>query len=307
MVAISAVTTGEFGAVSAGTLGEYKDEKHDSSGSSSSGSTDDDSESDGDDDDDASWDWLWSGDSEENEVDSGSREQEEQVRYTARSCHYRRYQNCMAACGGTKSRCHVDCTARTNEICGAPKAYGVRGSGTGTAGMASPGPSETSSLDVDGKLGGGFGVVEDGALATSELFLGWGTLGVGGQFSVMWNPRDILFETDVGPRLYSGEGAFRYGVQPSLMFSAGNGVDTLAGVGVRSSLHAEESGWFVDARPLVGYIGGNLNVHSRAGVGYYIGEDVYLELGHDFRFVHGLAGDPGVALQGGFLAIGTGH
>lgn len=301
----SFVSTGEIPRASAGTFGDYKDEKHESSGSSNSSSTND-SDSDDDDDED-SWGWFWGDDSEDHDdyddEDEGGREPEK--RYTARSCHYRRYRTCMSECGGSESRCHTDCRARTNRICGTPSSFGARQPGpngipAGTSDSDAPAP------ELDGGLGGGLGIVNGAAIATGEVFVGWGTLGLGGQLSLMWNPNEMLVETDVGPRLYHGTGPFRFGLQPSLMLSGGNGVETLAGVGVRPSLHAERADWFVDVRPLVGYIGGNLNVHSRAGVGYDIGENLYIELGHDFRFVHSLSGGGGTGLHGGFLAIGTG-
>lgn len=280
----------------AGSFGDYKDEKHDGdSAADGADSDEDDSEdrSDGEDDNIVGGILSALASNPDDDVETESTDPEQSARYAARPCRYSQYRRCVANCSGSDGVCRRECRESADWACGSSGIYGG-----GYGGSAEP------AADADGYLSAGAGLVEAGHLFTAEGVTRWGNFGVGVQSSLMWDSGDHLFESDFGPVVYFPHGAVEYGFQPSLMVSLGNGVNTLWGTGVRTHLRFERASWFLETRPLVGYIGGKLNVHSRTGVGYRFTRKVHLSAGHDFRYVHDFSDVGRSSLHGAFLSVG---
>lgn len=153
--------------------------------------------------------------------------------------------------------------------------------------------------------GGGFLAGGIGA-GTANVQARFGPVGVGGMTSYLNDGSDWLAETDVGPAGYIAGGMLMYGLQPSLLISQGNDVETEYGFGVRSytTLYAGQIMGHFD--PMLGYINGQWNYHLRVGASYRITPGAYVRVSYDYRDIVDL-NDLDISqarLQGVMLTVG---
>jgi len=155
------------------------------------------------------------------------------------------------------------------------------------------------------ELGGGYlaGGIGSG---TGMIALRGGFLGLSGMNSTFSDGEDWLSETDIGPTLFIASPNIIFGLQPSVLISAGNGVQTELGAGARSytSVHLNQLVFFFD--PMLGVINGQWNYHLRIGAGWRVTPTVYVRASYDYRDILDLT-DLDISqasLQGVFVTLG---
>lgn len=129
-----------------------------------------------------------------------------------------------------------------------------------------------------GGAGAGQGMVR-GRFARDSHF------GAGVSSSILADSDDWLSETDVGPVLYLDSKHIEFGLQPSLLVSAGNGVQTALGGGARSYTTVELGRVGLHFDPMLGYINHQWNYDLKVGASYRFTPNVYGRVSYDYRDV----------------------
>ena len=222
----------------------------------------------------------------------------------AQACRFERFYQCLEGCPSTSTACRQQCRRQADWICGtssrSPSAEQLsarRGRGAAVRPLKTPD-------GFSGEIEGGVGGVEGGWMLTTQTRMRWGRFGFGHHLSWMGNEVDDLVETDLGPAVFTQSGGFRGGIQPSLMVSFGNAVQTRLGGGVRWY-----AGWrgrriLLSLTPMTGVIHGRFNLQMRSAAGLRLGSRFYLKGGHDYRYVRNLANGQWSGMHGGFLSFG---
>lgn len=292
------------------SLGDYKNEKHDGGSSSSDGDDDEDGTSVGE----AIGDILTglsnadSEDDYESPAASTSSSHRKSRTHTSvpQACHFERYYGCMNECEQSPETCRERCRRDAQWLCGTrATAHHTRDmTARNGTGWGAPEPIATDAPRFQGMFEMGIGAVEGGSMVTAEHRFRSGHFGAGAHVSYMWNREHRLVETDVGPAAFIPASRFQFGLQPSLLLSLGNDVETEAGTGLR--LHADYLGTklLLSFGPMGGVINGKFNLHTRTSVGYRFSEHIYGKIGHDFRHVRDLSSASESSMHGGFLNVG---
>lgn len=152
----------------------------------------------------------------------------------------------------------------------------------------------------------GVGLLEGGAtgINTNAWFRkkNWG---LGGQISYLWQDSDYLIEGDFGPTFYLPSASIVAGFQPSILMSAGNGVETEHGFGLRAPTNFYVSKSVVTFSPLLGTINDQWFYHLKIAYTYRIRPNVGAGLGYEYRDIVDL-NDLDIttaSLQGAFFYI----
>ncbi len=314
MIVVALVCLAPAGAA-ADSLGDYKDEKHDEGGASGSGETEDEGSSVGEvlgdvlgalgDDDHPHEDPDHHREQTSSSTSSSSDDEEEQKR-RPRACHFERYYGCMRECEAGRETCRRQCRRDADWLCGrrAPPPSSQQIADRGEAGGGELDGTGLGGVGYRGLVEMGAGGVEGGALLTAEHRFRSGNFGGGLQLSYMWSEEDELLETDLGPAAFIRVGTAEYGVQPSVLVSMGNEVASRAGAGMRLYADWRFDNWMLAFNPMAGVVNGKFNAHLRTAIGFPISSDVYLKVGHDFRWVRELSSASESGMHGGFLSIG---
>lgn len=161
-------------------------------------------------------------------------------------------------------------------------------------------------LDAQANVGGGY-LFAGAGIGTGTMRLRFSHFGLSGQVSHLNDGTDFLTESDVGPTFYIHSPIVLFGLQPSLLVSSGNDVDTFFGGGVRSYTEVHLTRRFLlNFDPMLGYINGQWNYHLRVGATYRLTPRFQANLSYDFRDIVDL-NDLDISqsrLQGVLLQVG---
>jgi len=111
------------------------------------------------------------------------------------------------------------------------------------------------------------------------------SVGLGATTTLLADSDDWLNETDLGPILYLDSRHIEFGLQPSLLVSAGNDVSTEFGAGVRSYTTVDLGRLSLHLDPMLGRINRQWVYHLRPGVSYRFTPAVYARVSYDYRDV----------------------
>ena len=152
----------------------------------------------------------------------------------------------------------------------------------------------------------GVGLLEVGAMGVNaNIWFRHKSWGVSGQYSYLWQGEDYLIEADVGPAFYLPSASIVAGFQPSLLISAGNGVNTEYGFGLRTPTNFYINKMVIVFNPMLGHINNLWNYHLKIALGYRFHPNAGVFLGYEYRDIVDLD-DLDVttaSLQGGFLYL----
>ena len=130
----------------------------------------------------------------------------------------------------------------------------------------------------------GLGILEVGAAGTNaNIWFRKRNWGLGGQISYLWQDSEYLIEGDFGPTFYMPSASIVAGIQPSVLMSAGNGVDTEYGFGLRAPTNFYIDKTVLVFSPLLGYINEQWYYHLKIGFGYRFHPNVGAFLGYEYR------------------------
>lgn len=156
------------------------------------------------------------------------------------------------------------------------------------------------------ELGGGLASSVPGG--TGVVHGRYGHFGAGATSTFFADGDDWLSETDVGPAVFFDSDHIEFGLQPSLLISAGNDVRPELGVGVRSYTTAELGDRvMLHLDPMLGHVNRQWNYHLRVGASYRFTPNVYGRVSYDMRDILDL-NDLDVsraAMQGVFGTVGV--
>lgn len=154
---------------------------------------------------------------------------------------------------------------------------------------------------------GGFGLLEGGAKAVAgTLQYRNGHFGVGGTVEHLFQDDEKLTEADLGPTFSFATANILFTLQPSLNISAGNGVKTEYGGGLRSYTMFLLDRGFITFNPMLYYINKQWGYHARIGYGYRFTPSFFGSLSYEYRDILDL-NDLHVSqarIQGAFLYLG---
>jgi len=159
------------------------------------------------------------------------------------------------------------------------------------------------------ELGGGaMGDAGVGQAMVRGRFARDALLGAGVSSSLFATRQDWLSESDLGPIVYLDARHVEFGLQPSLLVSAGNGVRTELGGGARSYTTITLGRRFgLHFDPMLGYIGRQWEYDVKLGASYRFTPTVYGRVSFDHRDILDL-GDLHVSqtgLNGAVASVGV--
>jgi hypothetical protein len=133
-------------------------------------------------------------------------------------------------------------------------------------------------LETNGAL-----LQDDTRSAGISMLVKKGILGLSGSADYLWEGDEYLWEADLGPSFFLGSANFIFGLQPSILLSSGNHVDTEWGAGVRSQtsfVMGQSSLYF---NPLLGYINEKWQYQLKVGFNYRLTPKFGLAGGYEYR------------------------
>jgi len=263
--------------------------------------------------------------------DYKKKKHDKRKRVTKEICHEEYILQCKAKCKESDNACKLKCSSTAKEFCaerekkrrneqiklaakGATLAVGVIGVLLDDE-MPKVGPNgqkykispytkfwNRTSITTDT----GFGVLEGGANGiSSSMWIRKRSWGIGGQLSYLWQGDEYLMEGDIGPTFYLPSASIVAGIQPSLLVSSGNNVQTEYGFGVRAPTNFYINQSVVVFSPLLGTINNQWFYHLKVAFGYRFHPNVGAFLGYEYRDIVDLNDlDISTAsLQGAFLYL----
>lgn len=139
-------------------------------------------------------------------------------------------------------------------------------------------PSWNLDLGVGYVEGGAFAGAVNGAFRT-------GYFGLGVNAAYLADGTDTLGEADIGPAFYLGSKHISSGIQPSLLISAGSGIEPKYGFGVRTNTTFHLNRMYLVFTPMLGKINSLWQFNLRAGLGYKINPNMGVLLAYEHRSV----------------------
>jgi ferredoxin len=252
---------------------------------------------------------------------------------TSDSCQSDYTADCIAKCNGEEA-CVASCKANAAQFCKdrdsrrTRKKWELAGKaatlGAGAIGMIFDNKMQEVVLDPNGNIEispyainwnapstvveTSFGALEAGALGVglfSSYRYKW--IGASGRFQFLWDDGENLVESEFGPSFNFATQHIMVSLQPALLISGGNGVDSEYGFGVRTNnMFIISEKMLAQFDPMLGYINSQWAYHLRVGATYRWTPQFFMGLNYEYRDILDL-NDLDIsqaALQGAFLTLG---